>query len=172
MTIVRYILCLVFCAVLSSSAVAVAVSGIWNLETTVLPPAEDYPKGVVAEDFEQVLTAYNTYMNAFSAEDYLTVADQLELSSKWIKWKTKLDVVDNFSFIRSHILANYSHSEVKDVSFIAPQVGGYSLFVTRKDKTADGTTLWEGIVIYGFRRVQDKWKISSILNLPSLKSPF
>ena len=121
MTIVRYISCLVFCAVLSSPAVA--VSGIWDLETTVLPPVEDYPKGVVAEDFEQVLTAYNTYMKAFSAEDYFTIADQLELSSEWIKWKTKLDVVDNFSFIRTHILANYSHSEVKDVSFIAHEVG-------------------------------------------------
>jgi len=170
MTIVRYISCLVFCAVLSSPAVA--VSGKWNLESTMLPPVEDYPKGVVIEDFEQVLTAYNTYMKAFTAEDYLTVADQLELSSEWIKWKTKLDVVDNFSFIRTHILANYSHSEVKDVSFIAPEVGGYSLFVTRSDKSVDGTTLWEGIVIYGFRRVQDKWKISSIMNLPSLRSPF
>ena len=170
MTIVRYISCLVFCAVLSSPAVA--VSGKWNLESTMLPPVEDYPKGVVIEDFEQVLTAYNTYMKAFTAEDYLTVADQLELSSEWIKWKTKLDVVDNFSFIRSHILANYSHSEVKEVSFIAPEVGGYSLFVTRSDKSADGSTLWEGIVIYGFRRVQDKWKISSIMNLPSLESPF
>jgi len=159
----------VFCAV--SISPTVAVSGIWALESTMLPPIEDYPKGVVAEDFEQVLTAYNTYMKAFSAEDYLTVADQLELSSEWIKWKTKLDVVDNFSFIRTHILANYSHSEVKDVSFIAPQVGGYVLFVTRKDKTADGTTLWEGIVIYGFKRIQDKWKISSILNLPRLESP-
>ena len=170
MTIVRYISCLVFCAVLSSPAVA--VSGVWDLETTILPTKDEYPKGVLVEDFEQVLTAYNTYMEAFLAEDYLTIADQLELSSERIKWKTKLDVVDNFSFIRSHILANYSYSEVKDVSFIAPEVGGYSLFVTRKDKTADGTTLWEGIVIYGFRRVQDKWKISSILNMPSLTAPF
>ena len=169
MGIIRFIACLLICGVLSSPAVAL----IWDLETTMLPPISEYPNGVDAEDFEGVLSAYNAYMSAFATEDYLAMAEQLVFSSKRIKWKTALDVVDNFSFIRTHILPNYSHSEIKDVSFIAPEVGGgYILFLTRNDVSIDGTSLRIGFAIYGFRREEGVWKISSISNMPKLVSPF
>jgi len=169
MRIIGFIACLITCGMLSSPAVA----EIWELETTTLPPTSEYPEGVDAKDFEGVLNAYNAYISAFAAEDYLTMADLVIFSSKWITWKTRLDAVDNFSFIRTHILTNYSHSKHKDVSFISPEVGGgYMLFLTRDDFSLDGTRLRSGFSMYGFRQDEGNWKISSIFSLPKLDSPF
>jgi hypothetical protein len=169
MGIIRFIACLLICGVLSSPAVA----RIWELATTTLPPKSEYPEGVDAKDFEGVLNAYNAYMAAFAAEDYLTMADLVIFSSKLITWKTKRDAIDDFSFIRTHILINYSHSEHKDVSFIAPDVeGGYMLFLTRDDMSLDGTRLRNGFSMYGFRQEEGNWKISSMFSLPALRSPF
>ena len=39
-----------------------AIACDWELETTVLPPKAEYPKCLIAKDFEQILTTYNTYM--------------------------------------------------------------------------------------------------------------
>ena len=169
MKIIGFIACLITCGMLSSPAVAL----IWELETTTLPSKSEYPKGVDAKDFEGVLNAYNAYMAAFAAEDYLTMADLVIFSSKLIAWKTKRDAIDDFSFIRTHILTNYSHSKHRDVSFIAPDVGGgYMLFMTRDDMSLDGTRLRNGFSMYGFRQEEGKWKISSMFSLPALRSPF
>ena len=169
MRIIGFIACLLICGVLGSPAVAL----IWDLETTALPPKSEYPEGVDAKDFEGVLNAYNAYISAFATEDYLTMADLVIFSSKLITWKTKRDAIDDFSFIRTHILTNYSHSEHRDVSFIAPDVGGgYMLFMTRDDMSLDGTRLRNGFSMYGFRQEEGKWKISSMFSLPALRSPF
>jgi len=167
--IIRFIAYLLACGVLSGPT----LSAQWELETTTLPPIPEYPKGVDAEDFEGVLNAYNAYMSAFAAEDYLAMADLIIFSSKLITWKTKRDAIDDFSFIRTHILTNYSHSEHRNVSFIDPDVGGgYMLFMTRDDMSLDGTSLQNGFAMYGFRWKEGEWKISSIFNLPALRSPF
>ena len=168
MTIVKYISCLVFCALLSSPAVA----GIWQLETITLPPGEEYPKGVVAEDFEQILSTYNTYMHAFTESDFHAMADQLDLTSPSLRWNNRLDVIDNFSFIKAYILEDYSHSDVSDISFITNAVGDHILWVKRSDKNSDGAELYKSYVMYGFKQINEVWKISSIINMTSLRSPF
>ena len=78
MRIIGFIACIFTCGVLSSPAIA----AMWELETTTLPPKSEYPEGVDATDFEGVLNAYNAYINAFAAEDYLTMADLVIFSSK------------------------------------------------------------------------------------------
>ena len=78
MRIIGCIACLITWGMLSSPAVA----EIWELENTTLPPKSEYPEGVDAKDFEGVLNAYNAYINAFAAEDYLTMADLVIFSSK------------------------------------------------------------------------------------------
>ena len=168
MIIVRYVSCLVFCALLSGPAVA----GIWQLETTTLPPKEEYPKGVVTEDFEQILGTYNTYMHAFTESDFHTMADQMDFKSKSLAWSNRLDAIDNFSFIKDHILPDYSHSDAFDISFISPKVGGYVLFIQRIDKNVYDDRISSGWSFYEFQKTDTEWKISSITNLPSLRSPF
>ena len=168
MIIVRYVSCLVFCALLSGPAVA----GIWQLETTTLPPKEEYPKGVVTEDFEQILGTYNTYMHAFTKSDFHTMADQMDFNSKSLTWRNRLDAIDNFSFIKDHILPDYSHSDAFAISFIAPKVGGYVLSVKRIDKNDSGKRISSAWSFYEFQKTDAEWKISSITRLPSLRSPF
>ena len=168
MMIVKYISCLVFCALLSTPAVA----GIWQLETTTLPPKEEYPKGVVTENFEQILRTYNIYMTAFSESDFHTMADQMDLTSPSLRWNNRLDVIDNFSFIKAHILEDYSYSDVSNISFITNAVGDHILWVKRSDKNSDGAELYKSYVMYGFKQINEGWKISSIINMTSLTSPF
>ena len=168
MIIVRYVSCLVFCALLSGPAVA----GIWQLETTTLPPKEEYPKGVVTEDFEQILGTYNTYMHAFTESDFHTMADQMDFKSKSLAWSNRLDAIDNFSFIKDHILPDYSHSDAFDISFISPKVGGYVLFIQRIDKNASDDRISSAWSFYEFIEVDNNWKISNVMTIPSLRSPF
>jgi len=160
-----FFLCLAF----SSPAVACD----WELETTVLPPKAEYPKCLVAKDFEQILTTYNTYMDAFLAEDFHTMADQLDYSSKWIKHAHKLDAINSYSFVRTHILNGYSRSQTESATFQSPdERNGYSLWVVRSELNTDGDVMRRGLVWYMFRQVEDQWKISSTINIPPLKSPF
>jgi hypothetical protein len=168
MIIVRYVSCLVFCALLSGPAVA----GIWQLEMTTLPPKEEYPKGVVTEDFEQILGTYNTYMHAFTESDFHTMADQMDFKSKSLAWSNRLDAIDNFSFIKDHILPDYSHSDAFDISFISTKVGGYVLSVKRIYKNESGKRISSAWGFYEFKEVDNNWKISNIMTIPSLRSPF
>ena len=167
MMIVRHISCLVFCALLSTPAVA----GIWALETTEVPQAV-YPVNVDPVDFEAILTTYNTYMTAFGESDFLTMADQMDFKSKSLTWSNRLDAIDNFSFIKDHILPDYSHSDTFGISFISPKVGGYVLLVKRIDKNDSGNRISSAWGFYEFKEVDNNWKISNIMTIPSLRSPF
>ena len=167
MIIVRYVSCIFVCALLSSPAAA----GIWALETTEVPQAT-YPLNVDPVDFEAILTAYNTYMTAFAESDFHTMADQMDFKSKSLTWSNRLDAIDNFSFIKDHILPDYSHSDAFAISFIAPKVGGYVLSVKRIDKNDSGKRISSAWGFYEFKEVDNNWKISNIMTIPSLRSPF
>ena len=148
-----------------------ATAGIWALETTEVPQAT-YPLNVDPVDFEAILTAYNTYMTAFAESDFHTMADQMHFKSKSLAWRSRLDAIDNFSFIKDHILPDYSHSDAFAISFISPKVGGYVLSVKRIDKNDSGKRISSAWSFYEFQKTDAEWKISSITSLPSLRSPF
>ena len=148
-----------------------ATAGIWALETTEVPQAT-YPLNVDPVDFEAILTAYNTYMTAFAESDFHTMADQMHFKSKSLAWRSRLDAIDNFSFIKDHILPDYSHSDAFDISFISPKVGGYVLSVKRIDKNDSGKRISSAWGFYEFKEVDNNWKISNIMTIPSLRSPF
>jgi hypothetical protein len=148
-----------------------ATAGIWTLETTEVPQVT-YPLNVDPVDFEAILTAYNTYMNAFAESDFHTMADQMDFNSKSLTWRNRLDAIDNFSFIKDHILPDYSHSDAFAISFIAPKVGGYVLSVKRIDKNDSGKRISSAWGFYEFKEVDNNWKISNIMTIPSLRSPF
>jgi len=148
-----------------------ATAGIWALETTEVPQAT-YPLNVDPVDFEAILTAYNTYMTAFAESDFHTMADQMDFKSKSLTWSNRLDAIDNFSFIKDHILPDYSHSDAFAISFIAPKVGGYVLSVKRIDKNDSGKRISSAWGFYEFKEVDNNWKISNIMTIPSLRSPF
>ena len=148
-----------------------ATAGIWALETTEVPQAT-YPHNVDPVDFEAILTAYNTYMNAFAESDFHTMADQMDFNSKSLTWRNRLDAIDNFSFIKDHILPDYSHSDAFAISFISPKVGGYVLSVKRIDKNDSGKRISSAWGFYEFKEVDNNWKISNIMTIPSLRSPF
>ena len=167
MIAVRYVSWLFVCALLSSPAVA----GIWALETTEVPQAT-YPFNVDPGDFEAILTTYNTYMTAFAESDFHTMANQMDFKSKSLNWSNRFDAVDNFSFIKDHILPDYSHSDAFAISFISPKVGGYVLSVKRIDKNDSGKRISSAWSFYEFQKTDAEWKISSIARLPSLTSPF
>ena len=148
-----------------------ATAGIWALETTEVPQAT-YPHNVDPVDFEAILTAYNTYMTAFAESDFHTMADQMHFKSKSLTWRNRLDAIDNFSFIKDHILPDYSHSDAFAISFISPKVGGYVLSVKRIDKNDSGKRISSAWGFYEFKEVDNNWKISNIMTIPSLRSPF
>ena len=148
-----------------------ATAGILKLETTEVPQAI-YPLDVDPVDFEAILTTYNTYMTAFEDSDFHSMADQMDFKSKSLTWSNRLDAIDNFSFIKDHILPDYSHSDAFDISFISPKVGGYVLSVKRIDKDAGGGRIASAWSFYEFQKTDADWKISSITNLPDLLSPF
>jgi hypothetical protein len=148
-----------------------ATAGILKLETTEVPQAI-YPLDVDPVDFEAILTTYNTYMTAFGKSDFHTMADQMDFKSKSLTWSNRLDAIDNFSFIKDHILQDYSHSDAFDISFISPKVGGYVLFIQRIDKNASGDRIDTAWSFYEFKEVDNNWKISNIMTIPSLRSPF
>ena len=158
---------MILCAMFSVTATA----GIWALETTEVPQAT-YPLNVDPVDFEAILTAYNTYMTAFAESDFHTMADQMHFKSKSLTWRNRLDVIDNFSFIKDHILPDYSHSDAFDISFISPKVGGYVLSVKRIDKNDSGKRISSAWGFYEFKEVDNNWKISNIMTIPRLRSPF
>ena len=143
----------------------------WELETTDASQVI-YPSGVNPDDFEAILGIYNTYMTAFSDNDFHSMADQLDLTSTSLDWDNRLDVIDNFSFIKTHILEDYSYSDITDISFISIDSGGHILWVNRSDKNSEGVELYKSYVMYGFNQINEGWKISSIANLTNLKSPF
>ena len=167
MIAVRYVSCLFVCALLSSPAVA----GIWALETTEVPQAS-YPLNVDSVDFEAILTTYNIYMTAFAESDFHTMADQMDFKSKSLTWSNRLDAIDNFSFIKDHILPDYYHSDAFDISFISTKVGGYVLSVKRIYKNESGKRISSAWGFYEFKEVDNNWKISNIMTIPSLRSPF
>ena len=148
-----------------------ATAGILKLETTELPQAI-YPLDVDPVDFEAILTTYNTYMTAFGKSDFHAMADQMDFKSKSLTWSNRLDAIDNFSFIKDHILPDYSHSDALDISFISPKVGGYVLFIQRIDKNVDGDRISSTWSFYEFKEVDDNWKISNVMTIPKLISPF
>jgi len=158
---------MILCAMFSVTATA----GIWALETTEVPQAT-YPLNVDPVDFEAILTAYNTYMTAFAESDFHTMADQMHFKSKSLAWRSRLDAIDNFSFIKDHILPDYSHSDAFDISFISPKVGGYVLSVKRIDKNDSGKRISSAWGFYEFKEVDNNWKISNIMTIPRLRSPF
>ena len=158
---------MILCAMFSVTATA----GIWALKTTEVPQAT-YPLNVDPVDFEAILTAYNTYMTAFAESDFHTMADQMHFKSKSLAWRSRLDAIDNFSFIKDHILPDYSHSDAFDISFISPKVGGYVLSVKRIDKNDSGKRISSAWSFYEFQKTDAEWKITSITSLPSLRSPF
>ena len=149
----------------------VSTAEIWELETTEVPQAT-YPLSLDPVDFEAILTTYNTYMTAFAESDFHTMADQMDFKSKSLTWSNRLDAIDNFSFIKDHILPDYSHSDAFGISFISPKVGGYVLFIQRIDKNASGDRISSSWSFYAFQKTDTEWKISSITRLPSLRSPF
>jgi hypothetical protein len=149
----------------------VSTAEIWELETTEVPQAT-YPLSLDPVDFEAILTTYNTYMTAFAESDFHTMADQMDFKSKSLTWSNRLDAIDNFSFIKDHILQDYDHSDAFGISFISPKVGGYVLFVQRIDKNVDGDRISSAWSFYEFQKTDTEWKISSITSLPSLRSPF
>ena len=149
----------------------VSKAEIWNLETTEVPQAT-YPLSLDPEDFEAILTTYNTYMAAFGESDFHAMTDQMDFKSKSLTWRNRLDAIDNFSFIKDHILQDYDHSDAFDISFISPKVGGYVLSVKRIDKNASGDRISSAWSFYEFQKADAEWKISSITRLPSLRSPF
>ena len=158
---------MILCAMFSVTATA----GIWTLETTEVPQAS-YPLNVDSVDFEAILTTYNIYMTAFAESDFHTMADQMDFKSKSLAWSNRLDAIDNFSFIKDHILPNYSHSDAFAISFISPKVGGYVLSVKRIDKNDSGKRISSAWGFYEFKEVDNNWKISNIMTIPSLRSPF
>ena len=167
MNLIRFIGPIILCAIFSTTATA----GIWALETTEVPQAT-YPLNVDPVDLEAILTTYNTYITAFEDSDFHAMADQMDFKSKSLTWSNRLDAIDNFSFIKDHILPDYSHSDAFDISFISPNVGGYVLFIQRIDKNVYDDRISSGWSFYEFQKTDTEWKISSITNLPSLGSPF
>jgi hypothetical protein len=163
----RYIFILVILFVFPT----VSAAEIWELETTEVPQAT-YPLSLDPEDFEAILTTYNTYMAAFGESDFHAMTDQMDFKSKSLAWSNRLDAIDNFSFIKDHMLQDYDHSEAFDISFISPKVGGYVLSVRRIDKNVGGDRISSSWSFYGFKKTNANWKISSITRLPSLRSPF
>ena len=158
---------MILCAMFSVTATA----DIWALETTEVPQAI-YPLNVDPVDFEAILTAYNTYMTAFAESDFHTMADQMDFKSKSLAWSNRLDAIDNFSFIKDHILPDYSHSDAFDISFISPKVGGYILSVKRIDKNDSGKRISSAWGFYEFKEVDNNWKISNVMTIQKLISPF
>ena len=148
-----------------------ATAGILKLETTEVPQAI-YPLDVDPVDFEAILTTYNTYMTGFGKSDFHAMADQMDFKSKSLTWSNRLDAIDNFSFIKDHILPDYSHSDAFDISFISPKVGGYVLSVKRIDKNDSGKRISSAWGFYEFQEVDNNWKISNVMTLPKLSSPF
>jgi hypothetical protein len=144
---------------------------IWKLETTLVPQ-EKYPVSVDPIDFSAILTTYNTYMDAFANSDFHIMADQMDFKSQALSWNNRLDAIDNFSFIKDHILQDYAYSDVKDISFIVPKIGGYVLSVRRIERNLDGIRIGSAWSFYEFQKTDEEWKISSVFNSPSLKSPF
>ena len=167
MNLIRFIGPIILCAIFSTTATA----GIWALETTEVPQAT-YPLNVDPVDLEAILTTYNTYMTAFAESDFHTMADQMDFKSKSLTWRNRLDAIDNFSFIKDHILPDYSHSDAFAISFISPKVGGYVLSVKRIDKNDSGKRISSAWSFYEFQKTDAEWKISTIVNIRSLKSPF
>ena len=163
----RYIFILVILFVFPT----VSAAEIWELETTEVPQAT-YPLSLDPVDFEAILTTYNTYMTAFGKSDFHAMADQMDFKSKSLTWSNRLDAIDNFSFIKDHILPDYSHSDAFDISFISPKVGGYVLFIQRIDKNASGDRIATAWSFYEFKEMDNNWKISNIMTIPSLRSPF
>jgi len=163
----RYIFILVILFVFPT----VSTAEIWELETTEVPQAT-YPLSLDPVDFEAILTTYNTYMTAFGKSDFHAMADQMDFKSKSLAWSNRLDAIDNFSFIKDHILQDYDHSEAFDISFISPKVGGYVLSVKRIDKNDSGKRISSAWGFYEFKEVDNNWKISNIMTIPSLRSPF
>jgi len=163
----RYIFILVILFVFPT----VSTAEIWELETTEVPQAT-YPLSLDPVDFEAILTTYNTYMTGFGKSDFHAMADQMDFKSKSLTWSNRLDAIDNFSFIKDHILPDYSHSDAFDISFISPKVGGYVLSVKRIDKNDSGNRISSAWGFYEFKEVDNNWKISNIMTIPSLSSPF
>ena len=104
--------------------------------------------------------------------DFHTMADQMDFKSQALSWNNRLDAIDNFSFIKDHILQDYAYSDVKDISFIVPTVGDYVLSIKRIDKNSDGDRIASAWSFYAFQKTDTEWKISSITNLPDLVSSF
>ena len=163
----RYIFILVILFVFPT----VSAAEIWELETTEVPQAT-YPLSLDPVDFEAILTTYNTYMTGFGKSDFHAMADQMDFKSKSLTWSNRLDAIDNFSFIKDHILPDYSHSDAFDISFISPKVGGYVLFIQRIDKNASDDRISSAWSFYEFIEVDNNWKISNVMTIPSLRSPF
>ena len=82
------------------------------------------------------------------------------------------DALDNFVFIKTHILQGCSHSDVSDISVISTDRGGHVLWVNRLDKNDSGNRISSAWSFYEFQKTDAEWKISSITSLPSLRSPF
>jgi hypothetical protein len=167
LNLIRFIGPIILCAIFSTTATA----GIWALETTEVPQAT-YPLNVDPVDLEAILTTYNTYMTAFAESDFHTMADQMDFNSKSLNWRNRLDAIDNFSFIKDHILPDYSHSDAFAISFISPKVGGYVLSVKRIDKNDSGKRISSAWGFYEFKEVDNNWKISNIMTIPSLRRLF
>ena len=149
----------------------VSTAEIWELETTEVPQAT-YPLSLDPVDFEAILTTYNTYMTAFAESDFHAMADQMHFKSKSLAWRSRLDAIDNFSFIKDHILPDYSHSDAFDISIISPKVGGYVLSVKRIYKNESGKRISSAWGFYEFKEVDNNWKISNIMTIPSLRRLF
>ena len=163
----RYIFILVILFVFPT----VSTAEIRELETTEVPQAT-YPLSIDPVDFEAILTTYNSYMTAFGESNFHAMADQMDFKSKSLAWSNRLDAIDNFSFIKDHILQDYDHSDAFGISFISPKVGGYVLSVKRIDKNDSGKRISSAWGFYEFKEVDNNWKISNIMTIPSLRSPF
>ena len=145
-----------------------------ELATTLIPPRENYPAEFDPDDFEDILTIYNDYMDYIAESDFHSIADLMDLSSPLNKWNHRNDVVDNFSFIMGHIFSEYSHAETQHALIyrdISPPFN-YKLTVNRLVYQRNNIAPREVEVVIKFARTSEGLKIVQLRSNPQLRSPF
>jgi hypothetical protein len=145
-----------------------------ELEATLIPPRENYPAEFDPDDFEDILTIYNDYMDYIAESDFHSIADLMDLSSPLNKWNHRNDVVDNFSFIMGHIFPKYSHAETQHAKIyrdISPPFN-YKLTVNRLVYQRNDIEPRGVEVVIQFTRTSEGLKIAQLRSNPQLRSPF
>ena len=145
-----------------------------ELATTFIPPRENYPAEFDPDDFEDILTIYNDYMDYIAESDFHSIADLMDLSSPSNKWNHRNDVVDNFSFVMGHIFPEYSHAETQHALIYRDKSPpfNYKLTVNRLVYQRNDIEPREVEVVIQFTRTSEGLKIVQLRSNPQLRSPF